>query len=94
MGWWFGFAPATLELWDRFPNERNQENKAHPVSKYRVPTRVSPHANSFVIGTVVRNNNLLLDSLASTWRRLFPEEVLGLGFRTHCGGTNTNTVTP
>ena len=23
MGWWFGLAPATLEFWIRFPNERN-----------------------------------------------------------------------
>jgi hypothetical protein len=24
MGWWLGLAPATLEFWVRFPNERNQ----------------------------------------------------------------------
>jgi hypothetical protein len=28
MGWWFGLAPATLEFWVRFPNERNQ-GKCH-----------------------------------------------------------------
>jgi len=36
MGWWFGLAPATLEFWIRFPNERNQGKQAHPVLKYRV----------------------------------------------------------
>ena len=35
--WWLGLAPATLEFWVRFPNERNQGKQAHPVSKYRVP---------------------------------------------------------
>jgi hypothetical protein len=25
--WWLGLAPATLEFWVRFPNERNQENR-------------------------------------------------------------------
>jgi len=24
MVWWLGLAPATLEFWVRFPNERNQ----------------------------------------------------------------------
>ena len=24
---WLGLAPATLEFWFRFPNERNQENR-------------------------------------------------------------------
>jgi hypothetical protein len=37
MGWWLGLAPATLEFWVRFPNERNQGKQAHPVLKYRVP---------------------------------------------------------
>jgi hypothetical protein len=39
MGWWFGLAPATLDYWVRFPNERIQAKHAHPVSlvKYRVP---------------------------------------------------------
>ena len=32
------------------------------------------------------------DSFASTWRRLSSDEGHGLGFRTHCGGTYTNTV--
>jgi hypothetical protein len=35
--WWLGLAPATLEFWGRFPNERNQGKQAHPVLKYRVP---------------------------------------------------------
>ena len=35
--WWLGLAPATLEIWVRFPNERNQGKQAHPVLKYRVP---------------------------------------------------------
>ena len=35
--WWLGLAPATLEFWVRFPNERNQGKQAHPVLKYRVP---------------------------------------------------------
>ncbi len=30
-------APATLEFWVRFPNERNQGKQAHPVIKYLVP---------------------------------------------------------
>ena len=29
--WWLGLAPATLEFWVRFPNERNQGKQAHPV---------------------------------------------------------------
>jgi hypothetical protein len=37
MGWWLGLAPATLEFWVRFPNERNQGKQAHPVLKYLVP---------------------------------------------------------
>ena len=37
MGWWVGLAPATLEFWVRFPNERNQGKQAHLVLKYRVP---------------------------------------------------------
>jgi hypothetical protein len=37
LGWWFGLAPATLECWVRFPNERNQGKQAHPVLKNRVP---------------------------------------------------------
>jgi hypothetical protein len=40
--WWLGLAPATLEFWVRFPNERNQGKQAHPVLKYRVP---SPHGS-------------------------------------------------
>jgi hypothetical protein len=32
-----GLAPATLEFWVQFPNERNQGKQAHPVLKYRVP---------------------------------------------------------
>jgi hypothetical protein len=28
-----GLAPATLEFWVRFPNERNQGKQAHPVLK-------------------------------------------------------------
>ena len=35
--WWLGLAPATLEFWVRFTNERNQEKQAHPVLKYRDP---------------------------------------------------------
>jgi len=35
--WWLGLAPATLEFWVQFPNERNQGKQAHPVLKYRVP---------------------------------------------------------
>ena len=30
-------APAAVEFWVRFPNERNQGKQAHPVLKYRVP---------------------------------------------------------
>ena len=37
LAWWLGLAPATLEFWVRFPNERNQGKQAHPVLKYRVP---------------------------------------------------------
>jgi hypothetical protein len=57
-----GLAPATLEFWVRFPNERNQGKQAHPVLKYRVPQgshstcpplSSSPHAHSFVIGPAV-----------------------------------------
>ena len=62
-----GSAPATLEFWVRFPNERNQGKQAHPVFKYRVPhgshtglgsssliaLSSPPHANSFVIGPAV-----------------------------------------
>jgi hypothetical protein len=35
--WWLDLAPATLEFWFRFPNERNQGKQAHPGLKYRVP---------------------------------------------------------
>jgi hypothetical protein len=42
MGWWLGLAPATLEFWVRFPNERNQGKQAHPVLKYRVPHGSQP----------------------------------------------------
>jgi hypothetical protein len=37
-----GLAPATLEFWVRFPNERNQGKQAHPVLKYRVPQGSHP----------------------------------------------------
>jgi hypothetical protein len=37
LGWWLGLAPATLEFWVCFPNERNQGKQAHSVLKYRVP---------------------------------------------------------
>jgi hypothetical protein len=37
-----GLAPATLEFWVRFPNERNQGKQAHPVFKYRVPQGSQP----------------------------------------------------
>jgi len=37
MGCRLGLAPAILEFWVRFPNERNQGKQAHPVLKYRVP---------------------------------------------------------
>ena len=40
--WWLGLAPATLEFWVRFPNERNQGKQAHPVLKYRVPHGFQP----------------------------------------------------
>jgi len=40
--WWSGLAPATLEFWVRFPNERNQGKQAHPVLKYRVPHGSQP----------------------------------------------------
>jgi hypothetical protein len=42
VGWWLGLAPATLEFWVRFPNERNQGKQAHPVLKYRVPYGSQP----------------------------------------------------
>ena len=48
MGWWLGLAPATLEFWVRFPNERNQGKQAHPVLKYRVP-----HGSQCVMGRLV-----------------------------------------
>ncbi len=35
--WWLDLAPATLESWVRFPNERNLGKQAHPVLKYLVP---------------------------------------------------------
>ena len=40
--WWLGLAPATLEFWVRFPNEKNQGKQAHPVLKYRVPHEPRP----------------------------------------------------
>ena len=40
--WWLGLAP---EFWVRFPNERNQEKQAHPVSKYRVPHGSHPRVH-------------------------------------------------
>jgi hypothetical protein len=53
-----GLAPATLEFWVRFPNERNQGKQAHPVLKYRVPHgsqlkyRV-PHGSQCVLGRLI-----------------------------------------
>ncbi len=44
--WWLGLAPATLEFWVRFPNERNQGKQARPVLKYRVP-----HGSHFGCGS-------------------------------------------
>jgi hypothetical protein len=43
-----GLAPATLEFWVRFPNERNQGKQAHPVLKYRVP-----HGSQCVLGRLI-----------------------------------------
>jgi hypothetical protein len=40
-----GLAPATLEFWVRFPNERNQGKQAHPVLKYRVPHGSHPRVH-------------------------------------------------
>ena len=44
MGLGLGLAPATLEFWVRFPNERKhwQGKQAHPVLKYRVPHGSQP----------------------------------------------------
>ena len=48
--WWLGLAPATLEFWVRFPNERNQGKQAHPVLKYRVPqSHGSQHMSSTLL---------------------------------------------
>ena len=48
--WWLGLAPATLEFWVRFPNERNQGEQAHPVLNYRVPQgSQSPHRPRLVV---------------------------------------------
>jgi hypothetical protein len=58
--WWLGLAPATLEFWVRFPNERNQGKQAHPVLKYRVPP---PHADNFVIGPAVIKHTPKTDPL-------------------------------
>ena len=51
--WWLGLAPATLEFWVRFPNERNQDQgkQAHPVLKYRVP-----HGSRCVMGRLVHTS--------------------------------------
>jgi hypothetical protein len=46
MGWWFGLAPANLEFWIRFSNERNQGKQAHPVLKYPVPHGSQPSLGS------------------------------------------------
>ena len=54
-----GLAPATLEFWVRFPNERNQGNRAPPCFKVPGSSRVpSPHANSFIKGTAVINTHI------------------------------------
>jgi hypothetical protein len=46
LAWWLGLAPATLEFWVRFPNERNQGKQGathtHPVLKYWVPHGSQP----------------------------------------------------
>jgi hypothetical protein len=81
MGWWLGLAPATLEFWVRFPNERNQGKQAPPVLKYRVPhgfhvvshrtcPPLSPslYANSFVISTAVINTHTLENLRAGRFR--------------------------
>jgi hypothetical protein len=38
--WWLGLAPATLEFWVRFPNERNQEKTGAPCVKVQGSSRV------------------------------------------------------
>jgi hypothetical protein len=50
-------APATLEFWVRFPNEKNKGKQAHPVLKCLVPHGSLSHANKFVIGTAVINTH-------------------------------------
>jgi hypothetical protein len=60
-----GLAPATLEFWVRFPNERNQGKQAHPVLKYRVP-----HGSHVIGPAVIKHTH----SESSTWEgSLSPE---------------------
>jgi hypothetical protein len=74
-----GLAPATLEFWVRFPNERNQGKQAHPVLKYRVPHGSQPRPgwapDPLMVG--IRSPNGLVVGLAPAtlefWVR-FPNE--------------------
>jgi hypothetical protein len=62
MGCWLGLAPAPLEFWVRFPNERNQGKQSHPVLKVCVChadtamalDRTGGHASSCIHRLLVR----------------------------------------
>jgi len=84
--WWLGLAPATLEFWVRFPNEKNQGKQAHPVLKYRVPHGSQPRPGwapdplmvGIIIGLVVGSCN------QPPW---------GFGFDSQTRGTRENRRT-
>ena len=70
-----GLAPATLEFWVRFPNERNQGKQAHPVLKYRVP-HGTPHGSQPRLGGLQIPDGLVVGLAPATlefWVR-FPNE--------------------
>jgi hypothetical protein len=54
-----GLAPDILEFWVRFPNERNRGKQGTTLCYVKVPgsSRVPPHANNFIKGTVVINTH-------------------------------------
>jgi hypothetical protein len=58
MGWWLGLAPATLEFWVRFPNERNQKKQGATLFestgflKGPNPTRTA----LYLVYAVINNN--------------------------------------
>ena len=87
-------APATLEFWVRFPNERNQGKQAHPVFKYRVP-----HGSLFSDGSCPALGGLQIplclgsDPPMGWWLGLH-QPPWSVGFDSQTRGTRENGAPP